>query len=120
MGHDPTHKEGVGQILPQGGPQADGEATLEKEGRHVDIPSTGRCNGEGGPSVGGDLCLTPPEHSHTVYFNQDHYEPVSGGVAEIRATGIQAVVRVGRDGCGGDQDSGSGGGTDRTAVETDN
>ena len=27
VGHDPTHWEGVGRIPPQGGPQADGEAT---------------------------------------------------------------------------------------------
>ena len=40
---------------------------------------------------------------------------MSGGRAETGATGIQAVVGIGRVGCGGGEDGGSGGGTDRGA-----
>ena len=38
VGNDPTHWEGVGRIPPQGGLQDDWEATLVREGRHVEIP----------------------------------------------------------------------------------
>ena len=43
--------------LPQGGPQADGEATSAREGHHVDIPPVGVCNVGGGTAGGGDLHL---------------------------------------------------------------
>ena len=33
VGHDTRHWEGFGRIPPLGGPQADGEATLERTGR---------------------------------------------------------------------------------------
>ena len=33
MGHDTAHWEGFGWLSPQGGPQADGEATSEGEGK---------------------------------------------------------------------------------------
>ena len=112
MGHDPTHREGVGRIPPQGGPQADMEDTLDREGRRVDIPPAGRCDGGGGPAGGGDLCLLPPEHSRTVYCDQAYYVPVSGGGAETRAMGIQEVVVAGMGGCEGDTYGGSGGGKD--------
>ena len=112
MGHEPTNREGFGRITPQGGPQADGEATLAMEVRCVDIPSGGGCDGIGGPSGGGYLLLPPPENSDTVYCDQAYYGPVSGGRSENGATDPQAVVGARRVGYGGDANSGSGGGTD--------
>ena len=60
------HNEDVGRIPPQGGPQTDGEEILEREGRRVGIPLSGRSDGGGRTEGGGDLRLPPPEHSHTV------------------------------------------------------
>ena len=54
-------------------------------------PAGGR-DGEGGIEGGGDLRLPSPEHSRTVYCDQAHYGPVSGGGAEAGAKGGQAVV----------------------------
>ena len=45
---------------------------------------------------GGDLRLTPPEHSSTVYFDQAHYGLVSGGGVEAGFKGGQVVVGAGR------------------------
>ena len=53
VGYDSMHWEGVGQIPPQGGPKDDGEETLEREGRHVDIPPAGIRDVGGGPIGGG-------------------------------------------------------------------
>ena len=55
------------------------------------LPAEG-CNGRGGVAGGGDLRLPSPEHSRTVYCDQAHYGPVSGGGAEAGAKGGQAVV----------------------------
>ena len=74
-------------------------------------PDGGR-DGRGGTTGGGDLHILPPEHSCTVYCDQDHYGPVSGGGAEARVKGDQAVVGAGLIGCGGDADGGLGGRTD--------
>ena len=60
MVNDPIHQEGVGRIPPQGGLQADRKVNLEREGRSVDIPPTGICDGIGRSEGGGDLCLPPP------------------------------------------------------------
>ena len=68
-------------------------------------PSEGR-GGGGGISGGGNLCLLPPEHSSTIYCNQAHYGPVSGGGAEAGVKGDQTVVVAGRTVCGGDVDGG--------------
>ena len=113
MVHDPPYWEGIGRISPQGGPQADGEETSEREGRHVGIPPAGGRYDGGGTVGGGDLRLPPPEHSITVYCSQAHYGPVSGGRAETGANGIQVVVVIVRGGCGGDVNVDSGCGTDR-------
>ena len=64
-------------------------------------------------SGGGKLRLSVPEHSRTVYCDQDHYGPVSGVGAETGATDVQAVVGTGRIGFGGDTGGGLGGGTDK-------
>ena len=109
MDYDPPHWEVVGRIPPQGGPQADVEATSAREGWRVGIPPSGGCNGGGGAAGVVDLHLPPPEHSFTVYCDQAHYGPVSGGGAETGATVVQAVVGKGRVGCGGDSDRRSGG-----------
>ena len=61
---------------------------------------------------GEDLCLLPPEHSLTVYCDQAHYGPVSGGGVEDGVKGVQLVVGAGRIRLGGDADGGLGGGTD--------
>ena len=91
-------------------------ATLDREGRRVYIPPSGRHNDRVGPTGGGDLCLLPPEHSRIVYCYQSHYGPVSGCGADIGATCLQVVVGAGRGGCGGDVDGVSGGGTDEGEV----
>ena len=76
-------------------------------------PSTavGR-DGRGVISGGGDLRLPPPENSCTVYCDQAHYGPVSGGRAEAGVKGGQEVVGSGWTGFGGDMDGSSQGGTD--------
>ena len=112
MGDEVAHWEGVGQIQPQGGPQADREATSEREGRSVGIPPVGGRDGGSGTEGGEYLSLSYPEHGCTVHYNQAHYGPVSGGAADTRAKGIQSVVVIGRDGCGRDVGSRLGGGTD--------
>ena len=67
----------------------------------MDIPSSGGNDGVGGPAGGGDLNISPLKHSCTVYCDQAHYGPVSGGGAEIGAAGLQAVVGAVQGGCGG-------------------
>ena len=88
VGDDPMHQEGVGWIPQQGGQHSDGETNSSREGRRVDIPSDGGRDGRGGTVVSGNLRLPPPEHSHTVYCYQAHYEPVSGGGSDTGATVI--------------------------------
>ena len=68
MGPDAAHKEGVGRIPPQGGPQADGAATVEGAGRRLGLTPYGGCDGRGGFAGGGYLCLLPQEHSRAIYF----------------------------------------------------
>ena len=60
MGDDPTHQEGVERIPPQGGLQADREATLERELWRVDIPPAVGRNVGGSTAGGGDLHLPLP------------------------------------------------------------
>ena len=109
---NPQHWDGFGRIPPQGGPQADGEATLTRKGRLMGVPPTGGRDVGGGTSGGGYLCLPLSEHIFTFYCYQAHYVPVSCGGVEAGVKGYQAVVGSGRIGCGGDADGGSGGGTD--------
>ena len=110
MGDDPPHWNIFGRVQPQGGPQPDRGETSVREEQRTGIPPSGGRN-DGGCTAGGrDLHILPPEHSHTVYCDQAHYGPVSGGGAEARVKGSQAVVVSGRVGCGGYADSGSGGG----------
>ena len=104
--------EGVGQIPSQGRTQAGGETNLEREGRRVGITPAEVRDRRGVTSGGGKLRLSVPEHSRTVYCDQDHYGPVSGVGAETGATNVQAVVGTGRSGFGGDAGGGLGGGTD--------
>ena len=47
VGHDTTHWEGLGWIPPHGGPQADGEATLERTVRSMVLYPARGCNGRG-------------------------------------------------------------------------
>ena len=112
VGKDTAHWEGFGRITPQGGPQDDGEKTSDKKGRWMGVsPSDGR-NGRVGITGGGYLHLPIPEHSRTVHCNQEHYGPVSGGVAEAGVKFIHAVVGEVWIGLGGDADGSSGGRTD--------
>ena len=59
------------------------------------ISPAGIRNGVGNTAGGGYLRLAPPEHSSTAYCDQANYGPVSGGRAEARVKGDQAVVRAG-------------------------
>ena len=74
-------------------------------------PKIGRY-GRGWIARGGDLFLPQIEHSHTVYCDQAHYGPMSGGRVEDGVKGGQAVVGSGSPGFGGDVESGSGSRTD--------
>ena len=78
----------------------------------MDIPPTVGRNGEGMTAGGRYLHLPPPEHSRTVHYDWDQYLCVSGSIAETKAKSLQAVVKAGQGGCGGDLVGGSGGGTD--------
>ena len=60
MGHETPYWEDSGRIPPQGGPQDDREATLERKGRRMGLPTDGGRNGGGGIARGGDLHLLPP------------------------------------------------------------
>ena len=57
VGHDTAHWESFGWIPPQGGLQADGEATSERTGRSMGLSPAGGRDGGGGIAGGGDLCL---------------------------------------------------------------
>ena len=76
------------------------------------IPPAGGRDGGGGNAGGGYLRLPSPERIHTVYCDQTHYGPVSGGGGETRFKGDQVVVVEGRIICGGYVDVGLGVGTD--------
>ena len=103
MGHDTVQWEGFGWIPPQ---QADEEATLERTGQSMGLSPAGGRDGRDRIAGGGDLNLPPPEHSCTVYCDQAHYGPVSGGRAEAGVKGRQVVVGEGRTGFGGDMGGG--------------
>ena len=112
MGHDTTHWEGMGKIIPQGGPQDYGEANTERTVWSTGLSLSIRYDGGDRIAGGGKLSLILIENSRTVYCNQAHYGPVYGGRAEARYKGDQAVVGSGRLVIGGDADGGLGGGTD--------
>ena len=108
----PHIRGSVGRIPPQGGPQSDREATLEREVQSVDItPAGGRDDGNG-TAGGGYLRLLPPEHGRTVNCDHTHYGYVSSGRAETKAKDLQLVVGTGRGGCVRDADGGLVGGMD--------
>ena len=67
MGDDDMHREGVGRIPQHGGPKADRETTLDREGWNVDIPPAGGCNGGSGTAGSGNLRLLPPLHLCAVH-----------------------------------------------------
>ena len=71
------------------------------------------CNGIGGITGGEDIRLLPLEHIFTIYCDQTHYGPVSGGGVEAIFKGVQAVVGSVRTGFGKDADSGLVSGTER-------
>ena len=73
----------------------------------------GGSDDRGGIARGGYIRLQPPEHSRTVYYNQAHYVPVSGGGVDDGVKVGQAVVGSGHNGFVGDADGGLRGGTDR-------
>ena len=83
------------------------------------IALAGGRDGEGGTAGGGDIRLHPPYHDRTVYCDQEHHGPVYRGGAEAGAEGVQVVMGTGRAGCGGDADSGLGGGTVGGGEETE-
>ena len=112
MGDDTPHWEGLGRILPQGGPQADGEATSEREVWCMGLPPSGGRDGGGGIVGGGYPCLPPSEKSCTIYYDQAYYGYVSSGKDKDIVKGDQEVAGAGWIGCGGNVNSGLGGGTD--------
>ena len=52
MGTDAKYEEDVGQIPPQGGPQADKEATTDRTVRKVGLLPTEGCDDRGGLTGG--------------------------------------------------------------------
>ena len=105
------HEKVIGQMPPQGGPLADREATTEKTGWKMCLPSFGGCNVSVRIEGGEDLHLPPPELSCTVCCDLANYLPVPGGKAEAGAKAGNKMVRTGRFVFGGDTDGGPGGGT---------
>ena len=59
VGDDAAHREGAGNIPPQGGPQGDMEATSERKVRIVDIHPAGGRDGGIWTAGGGDIRLLP-------------------------------------------------------------
>ena len=98
------------------GTQSDGEANLERKGRHMGLLTAGGCYGGCGITGDGDLRPPPPGHSHPVYCDKTHYGPVYDGGDEAGVKDDQLVVGAGRIVCGGDADSGSGCGMDGGGV----
>ena len=113
MGHDTTHWEGMGKIIPQGGPQDYGEATTERTVWSTGLSLSIRYDGGDRIAGGGNLSLILIENSRTVYCNQAHYGPVYGGGAEAGVKGGQVVVVAGRLRIGGGVGGVSGGETDK-------
>ena len=66
MGHETPHCEGFGRIPPQGGLQSDIESASVRTGWIMSLSSTGKCDGGGGTSGGGDISLLLTENSRTV------------------------------------------------------
>ena len=112
VGNDTTHQEDFRRIPPQVDPQADGETTLERTGWGMGVFPTGGSDGRGGITVGGYLCLPPPEQILAVHCYQAHYGPVSGGGAKSGVEGVQVVLGAGRLGLGGEAKIILGGGMD--------
>ena len=110
QGSDTAHEEGVGRIPPQGGPQADGSETMEGTVQRLGLPPSGGCHGGDRFAGCGDLRLPPQEHFRAVYCDWAYYGPVSGGEAEARAKGGNAVLGTGGSVFGGDADGDPGGG----------
>ena len=117
--HDSPNWEGLGQIPQQGGLQDEGGGNSVRKGEHTGIPPAGGRDDRYGTAGGRYLRIPPPEHSCTVYCDQDHYGPVSNGGAEAGVKGNQTVVGAGRIGCGGYVYGGLGGGTDGGGEEMD-
>ena len=92
VGDDTAHLECVGNIPPQGGPQADGTATSQEEGWEVGLYPAGGSDGGDGVTGGGDLRIPPTYHSSTVHCDQAHCGPVSDGREASGVTGVQEVV----------------------------
>ena len=69
MGPDAAYEEGVGQIPPQGGPEADGTADVEGAGQRLGLPPYGGFDGGDKVAGVGDLRLPSPEHSSAIYCN---------------------------------------------------
>ena len=100
------------RIPSQGGPQDYGEENSARKGWCMGISPAGGRDGRGRTVIGEDLRFPSPQHSCTVYWNQPHYGPVSGGGSEDGGKGDQAVVVSVQMGCGVDVDGGLGGGID--------
>ena len=60
VGDDTSHWGGLGKILPQGCPHADGDETSESTGRSMGISPAGGCDDGGRIAAGEDLVLPPP------------------------------------------------------------
>ena len=110
--HENLYWECLGCIPPQGGPQSDGEATLEMMGRSTGLSLDGLFNIRGGIAGGEELRLPPTEHSCTVYCNQAQYGLLPGGGEEAGVKGGQALVIAGRTVCWGNAVGGLVGRTD--------
>ena len=112
MVHDPLHWEGVGWIPPHWERQTEKESTLAGKVICLDLPPSGGRNAGGGNAGGGDLRLPTKEHSCTVYCDEAHYGPVSGGRSDNGFKGDQGVAEAGYIVCGGDVEGGLVGGID--------
>ena len=115
MGTDAAHEEGVGRITPQGGPQDDREATIERTGPRLGLPLLDEPMVDAGLQ---EVVTYTYRHQNTVaqYISTRPIMdlcPVSGEETEAGTKGGNEMVVTGRFGFGGDADGGLRGGTER-------
>ena len=110
MGRVPADWEGAGRFSPSGDTAAYGVDVTSKQGRDVDIPSTGGGNGRGGTAGDKDLRHPFPKHCRSIYCNKSNYVPVSGGGMVSGGAGFKAVMGSEEPLSGEDIGGGTGGG----------
>ena len=95
MGGDPTDGPHPGEFSPQVRYKAFRDATIEMNGWEPCIPPYGIFHAGGGDGYNGYAHLHIIECGHKVHCDATYSRPVSGGGAEARIAGPQAVMGTG-------------------------